>query len=97
MLDTLVVQVDEGAGPVTWNRRANLLYHVDADGSILTSDASATDYYVQFDEDGRAWVVFGDGEYGRMPPVGTRLRARLLRERRRGGRATSRPARSSRR
>ena len=95
VLDTLVVQVDAGAGPVTWNRRTNLLYHVDADGSIVTSDASATDYYVQFDEDGRAWVVFGDGEYGRRPPVGQRLRARLLRERRRRGR--QRPGRRDRR
>ena len=70
VLETLVMQVDAGAGPVTWNRRTNLLYHVDADGHIVTSDANATDYYVQFDEDSRAWVVFGDGEYGRKPPVG---------------------------
>jgi len=70
VLDTLVVQVDAGAGPVTWNRRTNLLYHVEPDGSIVTSDANATDYYVQFDEDSRAWVVFGDGEYGRRPALG---------------------------
>jgi hypothetical protein len=70
VLDTLVVQVDAGAGPVTWNRRTNLLYHVEPDGSIVTSGADATDYYVQLDADGGAWVVFGDGEYGRKPPVG---------------------------
>ena len=70
VLDTLVVQVDVGAGPVEWERRTNLLYHVEPDGSIVTSDAGSTDYYVQFDEDSRAWVVFGDGEYGRKPPNG---------------------------
>ncbi len=70
VLDTLVVTVDTGAGPVEWQRRTNLLYHVADDGSIVTSDANATDYYVQFDEDGRASIVFGDGEYGRKPPVG---------------------------
>jgi len=70
ILETLKVEVDEGAGPVEWVRRVNLLYHVAPDGSIELSTPEARDYYVQFDEDGRAAVVFGDGEYGRRPPPG---------------------------
>jgi len=70
VLETLKVELDEGAGPIEWQRRTNLLYHVEADGQIETSSADARDYYVQFNEDGRAAVVFGDGEYGRKPPVG---------------------------
>ena len=70
ILETLKIEVDEGAGPIEWERRTNLLYHVAPDGTIETSGADARDYYVQFDEDGRAAVVFGDGEYGRRPPIG---------------------------
>jgi hypothetical protein len=70
VVDTLTVEIDEGAGPIEWQRRQNLLYHFGADGAIETSGADARDYYVQFDEDGRALVVFGDGEYGRRPPIG---------------------------
>jgi uncharacterized phage protein gp47/JayE len=70
VLDTLEVDVDEGAGPVRWERRRNLLYHLADDGRIELSDADARDYYVQFDADGRAAVIFGDGEYGRRPAVG---------------------------
>ena len=69
--ETIRVEVDEGAGPVEWERRTNLLYHVSPEGGIETSGASARDYYVQVDEDGRPAVVFGDGEYGRRPPVGS--------------------------
>jgi Baseplate J-like protein len=68
--ETLTVEVDEGAGPVEWQRRQNLLYHVGAGGAIETSGADARDYYLQYDEEGRAAVVFGDGEYGRRPPIG---------------------------
>lgn len=70
VVETLRVEVDEGAGPVEWRRRTNLLYDVGAAGGIETSGADARDYAVQFDEDGRPAVVFGDGEYGRRPPVG---------------------------
>ncbi|MGH9277030.1 MAG: putative baseplate assembly protein [Acidimicrobiales bacterium] len=69
-LDTLVVTVDEGAGPVAWTRRQNLAYHRDDDGRVKVSAADSRDYYVQLDEEGRASVVFGDGTYGRRPPVG---------------------------
>jgi uncharacterized phage protein gp47/JayE len=70
IVETLRVEVDEGAGAVEWERRTNLLYHVASGGGVETSGADARDYYVQFDEDGRPAVVFGDGEYGRRPPPG---------------------------
>ena len=68
LLDTLLVEVNEdGAGWVGWDRRANLLYHPDASGAIVTSRPDARDYYVQFDEAGVGFVVFGDGQYGHPP------------------------------
>jgi hypothetical protein len=70
ILDTLVVEVNEGAGWVTWDRRGSLLYNVDSDGHVLLSSADARDFYVQFDENDVCWVIFGDGTYGRRPPVG---------------------------
>jgi uncharacterized phage protein gp47/JayE len=70
IVETLKVEVDEGAGPVEWERRTNLLYHVTDEGQIETSSADARDYYVQFDETGTAALVFGDGEYGRKPAIG---------------------------
>src|ERR1044072_4901067 len=45
LLDTLLVEVNEdGAGWVGWGRRANLLYHPDASGAIVTSRPDARDY-----------------------------------------------------
>ncbi|HEY3079224.1 MAG TPA: putative baseplate assembly protein [Chloroflexota bacterium] len=77
ILDSLDVQVDAGAGFVSWDRRDNLLYHTDPEGRVTLSGAASTDYYLQFDENGGAWVVFGDGQYGMRPPVGTNnVRAR---------------------
>jgi predicted phage baseplate assembly protein len=70
ILDTLSVEVDEGAGFVGWNRRDNLLYHIAGDGSVTLSGPNDPDYYVQVDENGVAWVVFGDGVYGRRPTPG---------------------------
>jgi predicted phage baseplate assembly protein len=66
----LVVEVNEGAGWVTWERRENLLYYFAADGRAMISDPDARDYTVQFDENDNAWVIFGDGVYGLRPPVG---------------------------
>lgn len=75
--ESLVVEVDEGAGPVRWERRENLLYHADAEGRVTLSGPDSREYFVQFDENGDAWVVFGDGVYGRRPPAGANnLRAR---------------------
>ncbi len=71
ILDSLVVEVDEGAGWVIWDRRDSLLYYVGPDGRITLSTADSRDYSVQFDENGVAQVIFGDGIYGRIPPVGS--------------------------
>ncbi|HEX8150654.1 MAG TPA: baseplate J/gp47 family protein [Pyrinomonadaceae bacterium] len=70
IIDTLVVEVDEGAGWVVWDRRGSLLYDVAPDGQVSLSSAEARDYYTQFDENDVCWVVFGDGIFGRRPPVG---------------------------
>jgi len=70
ILDTLIVEVNEGANWVMWDRKTSLLYDVGPDGSVSLSSADARDYYVQFDENDVCWVLFGDGTYGRRPPVG---------------------------
>lgn len=70
-LESLQVEVREGDTWVRWARRENLLYHVEPDGEVVLSHADDSDYYVQFDEHGDAWVIFGDGVNGRIPPVGT--------------------------
>lgn len=70
IVDTLEVRVDEGAGPVRWDRRGNLLYHLGLEGRMELSSSESRHYTVQFDEEGRASVVFGDGVYGRRPPPG---------------------------
>jgi predicted phage baseplate assembly protein len=69
ILDTLMVEVNEGAGWVTWTRVDSLLYNVASDGRVSLSSASDRDYYVQFDESDVCWVCFGDGTYGRIPPT----------------------------
>jgi predicted phage baseplate assembly protein len=71
ILDTLVVEVNEGAGWVAWDRRGSLLYDTGSDGRVTLSDEQARDYYVQLDENDVCWIVFGDGTYGRLPPRGT--------------------------
>jgi hypothetical protein len=58
--DTLVVRVDEGAGPRAWERR----------DSLLESRADDRHYTVRRDEEDVAWVEFGDGKYGRVPARG---------------------------
>jgi uncharacterized phage protein gp47/JayE len=67
ILDTLVVEVNEGAGWVTWTRRDSLLYDISHSGRVTLSSAEDRDYYVQFDENDNCWVVFGDNTYGRIP------------------------------
>ena len=57
---TLVVEVDEGVGPVPWIRTASLLYSL----------ASDPHYVVRRDEHDVAWVEFGDGKYGSVPRRG---------------------------
>lgn len=71
IVDSLVVEVNEGgAGWVKWDRRESLLYNDDGDGRPSLSTPESRHYYVQFDEEDRASVRFGDGVYGRRPPVG---------------------------
>ncbi|MBB6253159.1 putative baseplate assembly protein [Nitrospirillum iridis] len=71
ILDTLVVEVNEGAGWVTWRRVDSLLYETASDGGLTLSRAEDRDYYVEFDEADIARVCFGDGTYGRVPPTAT--------------------------
>lgn len=68
--DTLVVEVDEGAGWVRWDRRESLLYDIGPDGRVRLSDPDARHYYVRYDENGEAEIRFGDGRFGRRPPRG---------------------------
>jgi len=69
ILSTLVVEVNEGAGWVTWTRVDSLLYNIASDGRVTLSSAQDRDFYVQFDENDVCWVYFGDGTYGRIPPT----------------------------
>jgi hypothetical protein len=71
IVDSLVVEVNEGAGWVTWVRRENLLYYIAADGRAMISGPDSRDYTVEFDENDNARVRFGDGVYGLRPQVGT--------------------------
>jgi hypothetical protein len=54
---TLEVRVDEGGGPRLWERQSSLLY----------SSAGDEHYYVRRDENGVAWIGFGDDKYGKIP------------------------------
>lgn len=67
---SLELEVNEGAGWVRWEQRESLVYYTGADGRVTVSSPEARDYTVEFDEHDLAWVVFGDGVYGRRPPVG---------------------------
>ena len=68
--DTLKVEVQEGAGWVAWEQRESLLYQMGTEGRVRISSPDARDYTVQYDQDGKAYVIFGDGLYGRRPPSG---------------------------
>ncbi len=57
---SLRFEVDEGAGPVIWQRVPSLLYSVSTDPH----------YVVRRDEHGAAWVELGDGRYGSIPRRG---------------------------
>ncbi len=70
LLDTLEVEVDEGAGWVRWDRRDSLLYNVGPDQQIAFSGPLARDYTTQSDEHDQTEVLTGDDLYGRIPPVG---------------------------
>lgn len=71
VLESLVVEVDEGAGWVRWDRRDNFLYSTGPDGRTLMSTSDSRDYTVQFDENDACTILFGDNVFGRIPPRGT--------------------------
>lgn len=70
LVESLVVEVDEGAGWVAWQRRDSFLYSTGSDGRTLLSTRDSRDYTVQFDENDTASTLFGDGVFGRVPPRG---------------------------
>jgi baseplate J-like protein len=43
--------------------------------SLAFSRADRTDYTVEIDEDDQATILFGDGAFGAIPPVGSEIRA----------------------
>ncbi len=67
VVDSVVVQVNEGAGWVTWDRRDSLLFDIAPDGRAVFSHPEARHYQLLIDGTGTAHVVFGAG---RRPPVG---------------------------
>ena len=71
ILESLVVEVDEGAGWVRWDRRDNFLYSTGPDGRTLLSTRDSRDYLCQFDENDACSILFGDNVFGRIPPRGT--------------------------
>lgn len=72
LADTVVLEVDEGAGWVRWERREALLHDVGPDGRLRMSSPDARHYIVLHDDLGRARAQFGgDGRFGMRPPRGT--------------------------
>lgn len=71
LVDTLVLEVEEGGNWVTWDLRESFIYNTDGEGRVTVSSPDARDYTLQLDENGAATAVFGDGTYGRRPPTGT--------------------------
>lgn len=68
VVESLLVEVQEGAGWVAWERRDSLLFDIAADGRAVFANPEARIYQLLFDASGTANVVFGTG---RRPPVGT--------------------------
>jgi hypothetical protein len=66
--DGLVVEVRSGAIWEQWERRTTLLYSLSNDPHFI----------VRVDENDAAEVIFGDGQYGRIPPLNAPVRARYL-------------------
>lgn len=69
--DSLLLEVDEGAGWVRWERRDSFLYSSGPDGRTLLSTRDSRDYTLEYDAADVASVLFGDGVFGRVPPRGT--------------------------
>jgi uncharacterized phage protein gp47/JayE len=68
--ESLVVEVNEGAGWVRWDARQSLLFDVTPGGRVLLSSPDARVYRLVYDEKSQARVVFGDGKFARIPPPG---------------------------
>jgi hypothetical protein len=69
--DTLLVEVNEGAGWVRWDRRDSLLYDIGPDGRVRLSTPNARHYTLRNDAAGGATIHFGgDGRFGRLPTQG---------------------------
>src|SRR5262245_45228296 len=66
VVDSVVVEVNEGAGWVPWDRRDSLLFDIAPDGRAVLSHPEARHYQVLIDGTGTAHAVFGTG---RTPPV----------------------------
>lgn len=77
-LDTVVVEVQEGGGWRPWPRRRNLFVHESDDGRLVPATAASDGHMLEVDEAGTTWVVFGDGEHHRRPPIGAPIRATYL-------------------
>ena len=67
---SVTVEVNDGGSFKSWDRRDNLLYHTGPDGRVQETTSDSRDFQVVFDEWGNAFVVFGDGQYGAIPPAG---------------------------
>jgi len=65
---TVIVEVNEGAGWVTWDRRDSLLFDIAPDGRAILSHPDARHYQLITDGAGITSVVFGAS---RRPPIGT--------------------------
>lgn len=77
--DSLVVEVDEGAGWVRWDRRQSLLYDTGPDGRLQLSAPNARHYVLRYGAAGEASVHFGDGRFGRrLVPGANNVRARFF-------------------
>ena len=57
---TLIVDVDEGAGPIGW----------ELEDTLLNSLSNDRHYIVLRDENDVAWIEFGDNRYGQIPRRG---------------------------
>jgi hypothetical protein len=64
----LTVEVDAGSGYEQWQRRGTLLHSLD----------DSQHYRVQVDGSDHGEIIFGDGKYGQIPPLGSTIRATYL-------------------
>lgn len=63
--DTVVLEIDEGSGYKTWSE-------VD---TFLTSQSTSRHYRVNYDPDGTAIIMFGDGTNGKIPVLNSPIKA----------------------